>query len=415
MAGNLHAVTTITYTNQTIQTYTARIAMEHESIAFSFFLIFSGAAVLASIALYTRQPLLVAYIALGALLGPYGFAFITNTDLLTDISKIGIIFLLFLLGLDMQPKNMLLMLKKATFVALTSSTLFAGIGYGLAALFGFNQMECLVIGIAMMFSSTIIGIKLLPTTVLHHRHTGELVVGLLLLQDLIAIFVLLVLYTNETGEASLNQYLWAIASLPILIGVAFVFVKYILLPLIQRFDHFQEYIFLIAIGWCLGLAELAEIMGLSSEIGAFIAGVAVATSPIAQFIAISLKPLRDFFLILFFFSIGAGLNLGLLGDVIVPAVLLAALVLAVKPVAFRFLLARISETNTLAWEIGFRLGQISEFSLLIAYIAASIALIGERASVLIQATAILTFLASSYLVVFRYPTPIGLSDDLRRD
>jgi len=389
--------------------------MEHETIAFSFFLIFSGAAVLASIALYTRQPLLVAYIVLGALLGPFGFGLITNTDLLTDISKVGIIFLLFLLGLDMQPKNMLLMLKKATFVALISSIVFAGIGYGLAALFGFTHMECIVIGIAMMFSSTIIGIKLLPTTVLHHRHTGELVVGLLLLQDLIAIFVLLVLYANETGDASVSQYLMAIVSLPILIGVAIVFVKYILLPLIQRFDRFQEYIFLVAIGWCLGLAELAEVMGLSSEIGAFIAGIAVATSPIAQFIAISLKPLRDFFLILFFFSIGAGFNLGLLGEIIIPAVLLAALVMVVKPVTFRLLLSRISESNPLAWEIGFRLGQISEFSLLIAYIATSIALIGERASVLIQATAILTFLASSYLVVFRYPTPIAVSDDLRRD
>ena len=389
--------------------------MEHGTIAFSFFLIFSGAAVLASIALYTRQPLLVAYIALGAILGPFGFGFISNTDLLTDISKIGIIFLLFLLGLDMQPKNMILMLKKASLVAIFSSLIFAGTGYFLAQAFGFTQMESLVIGIAMMFSSTIIGIKLLPTTVLHHRYTGELVVGLLLLQDLIAIFVLLVLYTNETGEASMSQYLWAVISLPILVGIAIVFVKFVLLPLIQRFDRFQEYIFLIAIGWCLGLAELAEIMGLSSEIGAFIAGIALATSPIAQFIAISLKPLRDFFLILFFFSIGAGFNLGLINEVIVPAVLLAILVLIIKPVAFRFLLAKISESNKLAWEVGFRLGQISEFSLLIAYIATSIALIGERASVLIQATAILTFLASSYLVVFRYPTPIAVKDELRRD
>ncbi len=388
--------------------------MEHGTIAFSFFLIFSGAAVLASIALYTRQPLLVAYIALGAILGPFGFGFITNTDLLSDISKIGIIFLLFLLGLDMQPKNMILMVKKATGVALLSSIIFAGTGYLLAQAFGFNQMESLVIGIAMMFSSTIIGIKLLPTTVLHHRYTGELVVGLLLLQDLIAIFVLLVLY-NQTGEASVTRYIWAIVSLPILAGVAIVFVKYVLLPLIQRFDRFQEYIFLVAIGWCLGLAELAEVMGLSTEIGAFIAGIAVATSPIAQFIAISLKPLRDFFLILFFFSIGAGFNLGLLNEIIVPAVLLAILVLVIKPVAFRLLLAKISESNKLAWEVGFRLGQISEFSLLIAYIATSIALIGERASVLIQATAILTFLASSYLVVFRYPTPIAVSDELRRD
>lgn len=389
--------------------------MPHESIAFSFFLIFSGAAVLASLALYTRQPLLVAYIVLGALLGPSGFAFISNTDLLSDISHIGIIFLLFLLGLDMQPSNLYHMLRKATFVALISSAAFALVGYVIALLFGFGNIESLVIGIAMMFSSTIIGIKLLPTTVLHHRHTGELVVGLLLLQDLIAIFVLLVLYTNETGNASFHNYLLTILALPLLILLAVLFVRYVLLGLIQKFDRFQEYIFLVAIGWCLGLAETAELMGLSSEIGAFIAGITVATSPIAQYIAISLKPLRDFFLILFFFSIGASFKLALLEEVLFPALLLTALMLSLKPVIFRFLLTRISETKELAWEIGFRLGQISEFSLLIAYIAASIHLIGERGSHLIQATAIFSFLVSSYLVVFRYPTPIAVSDRLRRD
>ena len=386
-----------------------------ESITFSFFLIFTGAAILASLALYTRQPLLVAYIVLGALLGPSGFAFINNTDLLSDISHIGIIFLLFLLGLDMQPSNLYHMLKKATFVALISSAIFALIGYGIAIIFGFSHPESLVIGIAMMFSSTIIGIKLLPTTVLHHRHTGELVVGLLLLQDLIAIFVLLVLYTNETGNASFKSYATTILALPLLIFLAIVFVRLILLRLIQKFDRFQEYIFLVAIGWCLGLSEAAQLMGLSSEIGAFIAGVTVATSPIAQFIAISLKPLRDFFLILFFFSIGASFKLALLDEVLVPALILTTLMLTLKPTVFRLLLTRISETKDLAWEIGFRLGQISEFSLLIAYIATGIHMIGEEASHLIQATAILSFLFSSYLVVLRYPTPIAVSDKLRRD
>lgn len=389
--------------------------MGHESISFSFFLIFSGAAALASVALYTRQPLLVAYIVLGALLGPSGLALITNTDLLADISKVGIIFLLFLLGLDMKPANLFHMLRKATFVAILSSVVFAVIGYGVGAAAGYSHTENLVIGIAMMFSSTIIGIKLLPTTMLHHRHTGELVVGLLLLQDLIAIFVLLVLYTHESGDASFKNYTLTLLSLPLLIGFAVCFVRWILLKLIQRYDRFHEYIFLVAIGWCLGLAELAEFLGLSSEVGAFIAGITVAASPIAQYIAISLKPLRDFFLVLFFFSVGASFNLALLGDVALPAIILTLLMLVVKPATFRALLTRISETRELAWEIGFRLGQVSEFSLLIAYIAAGIHMIGEQASHLIQATAILSFLISSYLVVFRYPTPIALSDDLRRD
>ncbi|MFY0678642.1 MAG: cation:proton antiporter [Neptuniibacter sp.] len=390
-----------------------------QSLVFSFFLIFTGAAAFASVALYTRQPLLVAYIVLGAILGPYGMSMVSDTELLSDISHIGIIFLLFLLGLDMQPSHLLHMLKKATLVAIASSILFFMIGYAVGYLFGYTQTENMIIGIAVMFSSTIIGIKLLPTTVLHHRHTGELVVGLLLLQDVIAILVLLFLYSgaNQTGTSSdaMAQFATTLVALPLIIGGAFVFVKYVLLKLIHKFDRFHEYIFLLAIGWCLGLAEIASLAGLSAEIGAFVAGVSVATSPISQYIATSLKPLRDFFLILFFFSIGASFNLSLVGLIAVPAIILALLVLGLKPVIFRFLLSRISESPKLGWEVGFRLGQISEFSLLIAYIAAGAAMIGEEASHVIQATAILTFLLSSYVVIFNFPSPIAVSDELRRD
>ncbi|MCP4597341.1 cation:proton antiporter [Neptuniibacter sp.] len=392
--------------------------MEH-SLVFSFFLIFTGAAVIASLALYTRQPLLVAYIALGAILGPYGFSMVSDTELLTEISHIGIIFLLFLLGLDMQPSHLLHMLKKATLVAIISSILFFLIGYSVGLAFGYTQTENMIIGIAVMFSSTIIGIKLLPTTVLHHKHTGELVVGLLLLQDVIAIMVLLFLYSgaNESATSSdtMAQFASTLVALPLIILGAFAFVKYVLLKLIQKFDRFHEYIFLLAIGWCLGLAEIANLVGLSAEIGAFVAGVTVATSPISQYIATSLKPLRDFFLILFFFSIGASFNLSLVGLIAIPATILALLVLGLKPVIFRFLLSRISESPKLGWEVGFRLGQISEFSLLIAYIAAGAAMIGEEASHVIQATAILTFLLSSYVVIFNFPSPIAVSDKLRRD
>ena len=392
--------------------------MADQSLVFSFFLIFTGAAIIASVALYTRQPLLVAYIVLGAILGPYGLEMVTDTKLLTEISHIGIIFLLFLLGLDMQPSHLLHMLKKATLVAIVSSILFFAMGYGVGFSFGYTQTESMIIGIAVMFSSTIIGIKLLPTTVLHHRHTGELVVGLLLLQDVIAIMVLLFLYSGSsetTSSDTMAQFAKTLVALPLIILGAFVFVKYVLLKLIQKFDRFHEYIFLLAIGWCLGLAEIANLVGLSAEIGAFVAGVSIATSPISQYIATSLKPLRDFFLILFFFSIGASFNLSLVGLIAIPALILALLVLVLKPVIFRFLLSRISESSSLGWEVGFRLGQISEFSLLIAYIAAGAMMIGEEASHVIQATAILTFLLSSYVVIFNFPSPIAVSDKLRRD
>ena len=389
--------------------------MEPDSLIFSFFLIFSGAAVLASIALYTRQPLIIAYILLGAMIGPYGLELVSDIELLEESGHIGIIFLLFLLGLDMQPKALFAVAKKATLVALLSALIFAAIGFGIAYSFNFSLIESLVIGAAMMFSSTIISIKLLPTTVLHHRHTGELIIGLLLLQDLLAIFVLIILLSSDAGQLDIELIAKALIGLPILALAAYLAVKYILLALINRFDRFREYIFLLAIGWCLGMAEAATALGLSAEIGAFIAGITLATSPISQYIAINLKPLRDFFLILFFFVLGAQFNLNLLADIILPATLLAIMMTIVKPIVFRFLLHGMDEHRDLAWSVGFRLGQNSEFSLLIAYVASGALLIGDDASHLIQATAILTFIISTYIVIFNFPTPIAPNDKLRRD
>jgi Kef-type K+ transport system membrane component KefB len=386
--------------------------MEPDSLLFSFFLIFSGAALLSTFALAFRQPLLVAYIGVGVIVGPYGIGLVSEARLLSDIAEFGIIFLLFLLGLDMQPAKLVSTLRKTFMVTLISSVIFVLMGYGTGLLFGLSSLESLVIGAAMIFSSTIIGIKLLPTTVLHQKHMGELMVGILLMQDFIAIFLMAFLDIDpgESGNA-----LRVLIAFPILVLIAYGSTRYVLLFLIGKYDHFKEYIFLLAIGWCLGIAEMASFMGLSAEIGAFVAGVSLATSPIAQYIAISLKPLRDFFLILFFFSLGAQFNIMLLGEIIGPALLLAGLALTVKPVVFHYLLRRFEERNKLAWDAGLRLGQISEFSLLIAYVATQSQIISETTSLIIQAAAITTFIVSSYIVVLFCTTPISISERLRRD
>lgn len=385
----------------------------HQDIVFSIFLIFAGATVLATLALFTRQPVLIAYIALGAIAGPYGMGWVEHPEQLEEMSHIGIIFLLFLLGLDMQPRALLAVLRQASTVAIASSVIFFSVGYGVGHLFGFSNMDAVVIGLAMMFSSTIIGLKLLPTTVLHHKHMGDLMVGLLLLQDMIAIFTLIFLGVLG-GEA--NMPVWQpFLALPLLIAISYGLVKYVLLPLITRFDRYQEYLFILAIGWCLAMAEGAKLAGLTHEIGAFIAGVTLATSPIAQFIAISLKPLRDFFLVMFFFALGAGFDLSMLSSIALAATVLATLILVIKPVTFRILLGRFSERKPLAWDIGMRLGQISEFSLLVAFVAVESALLSTQGSLLIQATAIITFVVSSYVVVFNCPNPIAVKEALRRD
>ncbi len=227
--------------------------------------------------------------------------------------------------------------------------------------------------------------------------------------------MLLLLQATDSGDLPVGNLLLLAASLPTIFGLSYALARFVLMPLIARFDQIQEYIFLMAIGWCLGISELAAGLGLSHEIGAFIAGVALATHPISLFISERLKPLRDFFLILFFFSIGAGFDIRMLGEIVVPALLLSALILLGKPLLFRFLLRRSGESSGRASEVGVRLGQISEFSLLIAVLALQQAVIGEQASYLIQLSTLITFMVSSYVIVRRYPTPIAVSDRLRRN
>lgn len=386
-----------------------------DSVTFTFSAIFLGAALLASLALYTRQPIVIAYIALGMALGPFGLAVIDDIDLVAQSGHVGIIFLLFLLGLDMQPRALVNSLRAASLVGITSSLIFAAVSSGVMLMFGFGMVDAALTGAALMFSSTIIGIKLLPTTVLHHRHIGELLVALLLFQDLLAIVVLVVLQNlGETASSPLSL-LWPLASLPMLAAVCWAVVRLVLLPLLQKFDRYHEYIFLLSVGWCLGVAEAAALLGLSAEIGAFIAGVTVATSPIAQYIAVSLKPLRDFFLVIFFFAVGAQFDSGRVADVGAIALVLALVLLAIKPLAYQMLLRGISERRELAWNLGFRLGQCSEFALLIAFLGSSLGHIGKDAATVIQATTILTLVISSYIVVFNFPTPIAIRDELRRD
>jgi Kef-type K+ transport system membrane component KefB len=384
-------------------------------ITFTFAAIFLGAAVLSSLALYARQPIIIAYIALGVALGPYGAGLVSDTDLVSGAGHVGIILLLFLLGLDMKPSALWNSLRQSTLVAVLSTLIFGVAGYAFSRLFSFSHLDSILIGTALVFSSTIIGIKLLPTTVLHHKHLGELMIALLLFQDVIAIVVLVVMESLGGGEYAARDLLMPLITLPLLALASWVSVKTVLLALITRFDRYHEYIFLLSIGWCLGMAELAIFMGLSAEIGAFVAGVSIASSPIAQYIAISLKPLRDFFLVVFFFSVGSGLDMQALPRLAVPALAMATLFLLLKPVVYQWLVRGVFEEPKLAWNLGMRLGQCSEFSLLIAFLGVSKGLLSTDAATLIQACTVITLLASSYMVVLRLPTPIAITDALRRD
>ena len=386
-----------------------------ESIIFSIFIIFTSAAVLATVALFARQALLVAYIAVGILLGPSVFNVVQDTEFSRQIAKVGIMFLLFLMGLNLHPQKLFSSIKQSTLITFGSSLIFALIGFVAAWALQLPRIDQFVVAGAFMFSSTIIGLKLLPTTVLHHQHVGEIIISILLLQDILAIILLLLIETHGTGSNQFNELIKLAIALPGLIAFAFVIERLVLVKLMTKFDKIKEYIFLLAIGWCLGIAELAHTIGLSHEAGAFIAGVTIAVGPISFYISESLKPIRDFFLVIFFFSLGASLDVGLAWKLLLPAIITSCVLLLVKPFVFRFLIHKSGESEQDSKEIGMRLGQLSEFSLLLGFVAMSAGLISLRASNFIQVCTIASFILSTYLIVLHYPTPIAISDKLRRD
>ncbi len=377
--------------------------MEQHSVIFTVFLIFAGAAVFSTLALYMRQSLLVAYMIFGIAFGPWGFKAIANVDLIHRVDDIGIIFLMFLLGLHLKPQSLLKVIYKTAWVTLASSAIFFAVGFIVGYWYGYSLAENMIIGSCAMFSSTIVSLKLLPNNLEKHWYTSEVMVGILLLQDLIAIMVLLGVDIATHGRVEYSQIIFIILSVPAILLFVFLVERFILKKIFAKFSEVHEYMFLVAIAWCLGVAQLAKTVGLSYEIGAFIAGIAIAASPIAAYISGQMQPIRDFFLVLFFFLIGASFNLRYFEVIIVPALILTGIFMVLKPVVFRYLLRQVNEAKVISWEVGVRLGQLSEFSLLVIFAADRSELIGHSVVYLVQAVTMLMFIASSYLVLMRYP------------
>jgi Kef-type K+ transport system membrane component KefB len=388
--------------------------MGYQNIIFEFVLIFAGAAIFATVFLYLKQPVILAYIGFGIAAGPWGFGLIKEPAHIEKLSHIGVILLLYLLGMNLKPDRLYHLFSKTAVVTLLTSLVFLVVTAAAAMAFGFGFTESIIIGAALMFSSTIISLKLIPTTALHHKHTGEMMISVLLMQDVIAI-LLIVMLTGGQGEHVPYAIALLFIKLIFLVLVAYGFVRYVVNHLFMRFDIIQEYTFLLSLGWGMLGAGVAQAIGLSYEMGAFIAGVAFASSPVSMVIAENLKPLRDFFLILFFFSIGAQFNYLVTQQVLFAGIVIAVLIIVMKPFVFKYGFQLIGEDKKMSMELGVRLGQGSEFSLLVAYSALAIGLIDSRASYLIQMVVIVTFVLSTYWVVNRYRTPISSSAKNRMD
>ncbi|KOR28914.1 sodium:hydrogen antiporter [Achromatium sp. WMS1] len=381
--------------------------MNIDSIILQLSIIVIGSAVLGTLFLYARQPIIIAYITIGFTIGPNGLAVFRQIDNIEQISQLGVILLLFLVGLNLQPAKLIKLFRQTSLLTLSTSSIFGAISCLFAWLLKFNVYSTLIFGAAMMFSSTVIGLKLIPTTTLHHKRTGEIMTSILLLQDILAILIIL-LITGKNGNNIFITFTTLTGTFTLICLVSFLGVRYVMVPLLEKFDVVQEYTFVATLGWCLLWAEVAHMFGLSFEIGAFVAGLSVASCQVAIVIAEHLKPLREFFLILFFFAVGAKLNFYIDPSLILAATLFGAILVPLKAMVFRFAFRQSGEHPRLAQELAVRLAQSSEFSLLVVFAAMSIGTLSANEAMVVQISTIVTFIISTYWIVLRYRTPISI-------
>ncbi|MCA9325453.1 cation:proton antiporter [Candidatus Saccharibacteria bacterium] len=350
---------------------------------------------------FLRQPLILGYILTGILVGPSFLHLIHSKEAFDGFSTIGIALLLFIIGLGM---NINVMKRVGSSIFTTAGALLVTIGsIGFAAghfILGFTLTEAYIVALALFFSSTIIIVKALTDKKEQDRLHGQIAIGVILLDDLVATLALLFVAAGQDQTVGLNE-LGQLFGRGVLMLIGLVLVSKFVLPrVVKAIAASQESLFLFAIAWGFGVASLFEWTGFSIEVGALFAGVALASLPYAQEIESRLKPLRDFFVVLFFITLGESLEVAHLQPALWPALLLSFIVIVLKPATITSTLGLLGYPKRVAFKAGIHLSQISEFSIVLIVLAAANGLVDERLSAIVTIVAMVTITTSSYLTQY---------------
>lgn len=359
------------------------------------------AAIVAVIMRILRQPLIMGHILTGIFVGPAVLNVMHAQDAFETFSEIGIALLLFIIGLEL---NVSVVKKLGRPVFLTAGAILFTIGtlgYLVGTAFHFTMVESLLVGLSMFFSSTIIIAKVLGDKKELSRLNGQIAVGVILLDDVVATFALLFVAAGSGGQMlDIVDICWLLIKGGLVVA-ALMFLAVKVLPRVTKFvAKSQELLFLFALAWGFGIAAVVNHTGFSIEIGALFAGVALAHLPYAHQIGARLKPLRDFFVILFFISLGESLQLHNIGSVIWPAIALSLIVIALKPLTVMTTLGLLGYTRRTSFKTGINLSQISEFSIILVVLAVSSGILDADMSTLITLVALITITVSTYLMQY---------------
>ncbi|MEX1995663.1 MAG: cation:proton antiporter, partial [Candidatus Saccharimonadales bacterium] len=347
------------------------------------------------------QPLIIGHIITGIVVGPAILHLSKSPQILTIFSEIGIALLLFVIGLGLNPRVFKEIGKVAATIATAQIAVVGLAGWLLGRFLGFGQTESVFIGVALVFSSTIIALKLLSDKKEQTRLYGKITIGILLVQDAVAATALmLVASAGEHKAISLVPLVWLMAK-ALALGALMYFVSTTFLVRWQKLiAGSQEFLFLAAIGWGFGSAALFTKLGLSLEVGALFAGICLAPLFYAQEIAARLRPLRDFFMIVFFITLGAGVSFSGLGELLPAIVICSVVVIILKPLIVLLVMGLMGYTRRTSFKSAVSLAQLSEFSILVTVLGVREGLIGQEIAVLVTFVTLVSIAVSTYLIIF---------------
>lgn len=370
----------------------------HNSLFAELSIVIVIAVALSAVMRLLKQPQLIGYILAGIIAGPI-LGLVTNTDTLESFSKIGIALLLFIVGLGLNPK-VIKDLGKVAFLTGATQVIFSAIfGTAVMMLLGKDFVTGLIVGVALAFSSTIVGLKLLTDKKEQTRLYGHLAIGVLLVQDILATIALLFLSMQNQGF-SINSTVGLIIRGTI-IAVPLFLVSNKLLPKLTKFmSSSTEFLFLFTLAWGFSIGALFEWAGFSLEIGALIAGVSLAGMPYAQEASSRLRPVRDFFIVIFFIFMGANLELSTLLAQLPLALFFSLIVLVMNPIAIMIPLGLLGHARRNSFKVGVMMAQVSEFSLIFVILAKDTGLVSQDIVSLITLTAIITIAVSCYMIIY---------------
>ncbi len=346
-----------------------------------------------------RQPLIIGYILSGIICGPSLFNLIHNQEAFESFSQIGIALLLFIVGLGLNVAVIRSTGKPVFLVFVLNVLLVGAAGFGVGHLFGMDQTEAALCGLALVFSSTIVVVKSLIDKREQHRLYGQITIGVLLVEDIAATIILVVIAAAKTGGGA--EALYGLIGKGLLLSGALLFMGWFVLSrLVKFFASNQEFLFTFALAWAFSVAACFELAGFSMEVGALFAGVSLASLPYAQEISTRLRPLRDFFLLLFFISLGGTISLGNLAGSVLPALLFSAIAIFVKPFSVSTSLGLLGYTKQTGFKVGSHLSQTSEFSVIMLTLAVNDGFASKATVGIITLTTFITIGVSTYLMKY---------------